>query len=482
MKRLATLACISMFAAIISCQRSDDILTAPRSTKATTARELFDRQSHALPNTKSTATAENIVRPMPVGMAPQWDKAIETSYSDGVAVTVPVSSAIEYLATYPCSGHDHGDEHAHHAEQSVVVTQKLVVLMPERGGDSLCYVVNIVPYADCDLSSAALAEGFAHGSGLAGFSGFTAYHHLDGSLSHIDSYNKGAVASTVLHGDNEAISLVTRNAQLFIESQMQTKANRPFDPRYDVCAICYHRCGAAVPYNINKIADDVTHCPICRNYKGNGPAHPSQCTCSPPGTTCPTCGILNCGVNHFPSTRPTCEYCGVSQCPNPKYSQQYPINFQRPLLLKAFDLYVTPTALHLMQEGSYALEVDRQGRGDEFYHNLFVPTESAASAIAKLQNHFISFIRSYKNGNNEYLPFLGEAIHPMVDYFVPTTDRQAALNYYSYISYTNVIQTMPGNINSSIRNLYNSIQALPQYPTDAQIIAVFDEWCSGNGT
>lgn len=485
MKRLATLACISMFAAIISCQRSDDNLPAPRSTKATTARELFDRQSHALPNTKSTAATEDIVRPMPIGMAPQWDMAIETPYSDGVAITIPVSSAIGYLATYPCAGHDHGAEHADHAEQNVVVTQKLVVLMPARGGDSLCYVVNIVPYADCDLSNAALAEGFAYGGSFVGFSGFAAYHRLDGSLSHIDSYNKGTVASMALPGDNEAISLVTRNARLFIENRVQTKAGNPldFDPRSGICAICFQRCGVAVLYG-SEIVGSATHCMQCRQYKGNGPASPSRCMCpAPPGTPCRTCGIVNCGINHHPSLGLTCAYCGVMSCTDAIDPRQYPINLQRTLLYNAFTLGYVPTAvLHLMQTGSYAIETNRQGQGDEFYHNLLISSESPTNAVAKVRNHFVSSIRSYKNGNGTYIPTLGEAIHPMVDYFVPLSDRQAALNYYTYISYTNIIQTMPGSINASIQRLYNAIQALPQYPSDAQIIAVFDEWCSGNGT
>lgn len=478
MKRLATLACISMFAAIISCQRSDDNLPAPRSTKATTARELFDRQSHALPNTDGLT--ENIVRPMPIGMTPQWNMAIEAPYSDGVAVAVPISSTIGYLATYPCTDHDHEAGHAHHTEQSIPVTQKLIILMPSAGVDSLCYVVNIIPYADCSVSSSALAEGFTYGSSFAGFSGFAAYHRFDGSLSHIDGYDNGTVANTALPGDNDVISMVTRNAQLFIENQMKTKA---FDPRYDICAICFHRCGAAVPYDITAISSDVTHCPVCRKYKGNGPAHPSQCTCRPPaGSPCRTCGIINCSTDHYPTPGFDCFYCGT-RCASIVDPRQNPTSLQRTLLYNAFSSgYIPATVLHLMQEGSYALERNRQGSGDEFYHNLLAPNVSATDAVARVRNYFVSTIRGYKNSKGGYIPILGEAIHPLLDYFVPIQDRVNALQYHSYLSYTNIIQTMPGSTSYAIQRLYNAIQALPQYPTDAQIIAVFDEWCSGNGT
>lgn len=529
MKRLATLACISMFAAIISCQRSDDNLPAPRSTKATTARELFDRQSHALPNTKSTAAAEDIVRPMPIGMAPLWDKAIETPYSDGVAITIPVGSTVGYLATYPCSGHDHGDEHAHHAEQSVVVTQKLVVLMPARGGDSLCYVVNIVPYADCDLSNAALAEGFAYGGSFVGFSGFAAYHRLDGTLSHIDSYNKGTVASTALPGDNEAISLVTRNARLFIENRMQTKANDPydFDPNTAICNKCYTRCGSAYSnaiaattidysnpekrrkYELN-VTNGSLHCSMCNKLKSGRPGSTSYCQCTTP-PTCPVCGIPNCKTNHqggcpicgmpdcpiigqhpgicpvcklqgcttdHSSSSSTCLYCGI-QCTNKVVNTSpTPPNHQRSMLFDALYNHVVSTSLHLIQEGSYALEVNRRSQGDEFYHNLLATSETYTTARAKLQNHFVGIVRGYKNYGGNSVRNLGEAMHSLLDYFVPTTDRQSSLNYYTYVSYTNIVQSM-GSATSSARNLYNAIQALPQYPTDDQIVAVFNNWCNG---
>lgn len=148
------------------------------------------------------------------------------------------------------------------------------------------------------------------------------------------------------------------------------------------------------------------------------------------------------------------------------------------MLFDALYNHVVSTSLHLIQEGSYALEVNRRSQGDEFYHNLLATSETYTTARAKLQNHFVGIVRGYKNYGGTSVRNLGEAMHSLLDYFVPTTDRQSSLNYYTYVSYTNIVQSM-GSATSSARNLYNAIQALPQYPTDDQIVAVFNNWCNG---
>lgn len=481
--------CISMCLLLASCQSRDP--EPPQVAVGASARQIFESRSSALPNTKSTDLSD-IVRPMPADIVPLWNMAVESSYAGGVATTVPILSGVGYRAVYPCTDHGADAEHSH----SCAVVQKLVVLEPSDGG-AVCYIVNVVPYEGAHDGGDTPAAHFAYGSGNVGFSGFAAYHLFDGTLSHIDGFDNGVLCGTALLGEDAAVSEITRNVKLFFEVSVGSKAgsgadgayDNGFNPKYDICGMCYLRCGAAYDptlgfdnmqdYNKN-LANYAKHCTTCRQLKTDGkPGSVNRCQCTTPGgVKCSICGDVDCPPGRHVIADWLCAYCGIL-CDSrvDDRDTSIPRNWQKPMFINALKDRIPSRNLHLIQEDSYNVEGSFRNQGDEYLHNLVAPGESSEVLKERIRNRFIEMVTMYKDAG-EQATSLGSAIHPLVDCYVPHQDRVNALAYYSYASFNDIGWVGRGAPMSgvAIRDMYNSIMNLPKYPSAAQVGTLFDVW------
>lgn len=473
--------CISMCLLLASCQSRD--AEPPQVAAGASARQIFESRSSSLPNTKSTDLSD-IVRPMPADIVPLWNMAVESSYVGGVATTVPILSGVGYRAVYPCTDHGADAEHSH----SCAVVQKLVVLEPSDG-EAVCYIVNVVPYEGAHDGGDSPAAHFAYGSGAVGFSGFAAYHLFDGTLSHIDGFDNGALCGTALLGEGAALGEITRNVKLFFEVSVGSKAYSAFDPEYSICSMCFLRCGAAYDsemdytnpkYNAN-LANYAKHCTTCRQLKTDGkPGSVNRCQCTTPGgVKCNVCGDVNCPPGRHIISDWRCAYCDDISCTSrvDDRGNSVPPNLQRPMFLDALKDRIPYQNLHTIQVDSYGVEGGMRSSGQEYLHNLVPPGESAEVLKERLRNRFIEMVTMYKDAG-EQATSLGSAIHPLVDCYIPHQQRVDALDYYSYFMFGDIGWAGRGAPMSAvaIRDIYNSIMNLPKYPSAAQVGALFDVW------
>lgn len=103
-----------------------------------------------------------------------------------------------------------------------------------------------------------------------------------------------------------------------------------------------------------------------------------------------------------------------------------------------------------------------------------------------MRNLFIDNIRMFIYFGPESYSFyyLGVALHPVVDTYIPTDKRIEMLNYYSYDSKYNIINgqyIIPYEYDAShctkaVKYIYNAAQNLASSASDAEIGAIFDGW------
>lgn len=484
MQKLISLALSSLLMGAVSCQKQATEPSSPTNARLT-AQQIYQQQRSMLPQTKS-ADLSDLVRPMPGDFSPSWADAREAVATGVTYVDVPISSAVGYTAQFPCAGDGHADhgvgaaEHNHHAS---VVTQQLSVVM---GGDSAaCYIVNIVPFEECSLTAEALKAGFSSVTGMDGFTGFAAYHNFDGSLVRVDGFEGGVLSATALPSDNLMLSTVTRNAQLYVAnlgaSGIMARYTFPIS-----CDICNEHCGSeydnsvrysshgSVIFNQNQDRRS-RHCMQCSKLS-------SKCHCPngptlPKGPMCKVCGVENCTVH---LVQPDCGYCGIKTCSRYKDPRETPENLHRLFLLDQFGSGEMPYAdLHDFQIGCYYVDQSKVRSGDEYLHNFRLPTETYDVAYNKLRNYFISVVKEAKSNTYTYMPRIGEAMHPVLDFYIPADKRMQMLGYYSYVVFSDIIPK--GALSNKVRdtrNMYNAIQALPQYPSEAQVAPIFDAWAT----
>lgn len=442
------------------------------------ARQIYEQSRSALPQTKSGEYAD-LARPLPVDFAPRWDETLERTAGGITTVDVPISAATGYTAVFPCT--EHGD--TNHDHSTITVTQKLAIVMSEDS--TACYVVNIIPFDGCALTDAALASGFRSDIGMDGLSGFAAYHHLDGSLSRIDGFDRGIKTGSAYPSNNEAIGAITRNAQLYATTPGITSASI-WD--YDMCEICLTRCEFAYNSSVQYATDPTLyryfqecrakHCLLCRKLTKN-------CTCTKPTDpphvidpklVCPTCGVHRCKKDHS-SPPPICAYCGIA-CSSSVDPRQTPEIVHGEFLRAQFGSGRIPYIdLHNFQQGCYYVDKYRVGSGDEYLHNMRLPTENYDVAYNKLRNYFISVVKEAKSSTPTYISRIGEAMHPVLDLYISNDKRMGMLNYYSYPTYGNIIpRGALSNQSRDIQTMFDAIKTLPQYPSDAQVAAIFDAW------
>lgn len=467
MKKLFHLALATLVVSIVACQKQTAGPSPTVDSKAT-ARQIFEQQKSLLPQTK-LSNAQDLVKPLPGDFTPLWDQAVELTTAGQTSVTVPITSSVSYNAVYPCENLDADHHHNHHP---ISVIQKLVIIT--SADNPKCYIANTVPYEDGDGE----------------FTGFTAYHNFDGTLSHIDQFDNGAKVVTAQSGDDELIGEITRAVKLYPNNSTRITN---YLPQVE-CFICHDAsCNRVNVVNAHCancfklyskcqcLVND--RCQYCRKPKA-GPDN-IVCKCSTSGgdggggtgTPCSLCGSTDC-QGHI--SMPPCALCKepygyCSQYNDGRYLEEY-VHVQT--LLDVFGDIVSQSNRHYLQLGSRVIDREQNSEGDEFKHNLRLPYEDYNAAYNKLRNWFILKIQQHKTSYD--LSRFGEALHPILDSYISTSERMEMLSYFTYATYGDIVSSMSpsSNKNSAAMSIYNAVQSLPQYPTDAQAGAVFDDWAN----
>lgn len=491
---LALLVGITIGAA--SCKKQTEESSADAKT-LTSAQQIFQKYQEDFPKSKS-ANWQDIARPLPADFTPIWDAAIESSSGGTAFVTVPISTPTKYTAVFPCtelSEHNHDHDHG-----SVVVVQKLVVYM--SGDSSGCYIANIVPFSDCELSSAQINRGFYANSGMAKFTGFAAYHTLKGEMVHIDLYNGGMKQNTLLPNDEQA-GPATKYARLYLNdiSPITTKAvPSNFNPfQYGYCDICRQPCGSphnrSVSYDLTSSVGKMYHDKNQSNYT----AHcfgcnrlQTSCQCPYPPINPPVWCAIHQTYKHIcgcgggdPKPPTTCHLCNDPACRDDSNQNNLSDAVHRQFLLETLGRgYIPYTELHSMQVTHRDIDRNRIYQEDLHRHNLQDPYENYEVANKRLRDFFMHCC---------FFGMYADATHPILDTYLTVAERQEKLGFYVYYPMSPIVPRMPSmdDKRNTFLSIFNGIKAVSIEGAHSDITPeeemaykapfgqIYDRWASG---
>lgn len=473
---LTLLASLVSVVSITSCQKQD-FNESPNAKSSSKAMQIYEQHKAKFATTKS-ANFQDVVKPLPGNFTALWEQATERQVGSDVITTIPIISQVNYLAIYPCSSGHEGHEHNH---SEIAVVQKLVVI--QGASDSKCYIVNITPYENCSLSSSEINANFIIGDELADFNGFVAYHELDGTVAFVEKYGAGAKMEVASQGNETLCSEITKSVKLYKQELAKMAL------MYNTCFICYelectqpnvvsfHCTICYSNYNNCSHGSQVSRCSKCGYITNENPAlNQCICTTSPPSNTCSICFSSNCTSQHL--NDPPCALCYYSRSECNDYREDRYVTSTHVHYQVIRDLarsFLSSANMHHFQHGSASTDSGCNTPGYEYVHNLRLSNESPLEAYNKIRNWFIAKVKFYKSSN---YTGMGEALHPVLDWYLPVSQRQQMLNYYSYHSFVNIFPYSPqlSSRNSDVLQLHNSIVNLPQQPSDSQIGTLLDNW------
>lgn len=462
-----------------SCSRQDEPVMNPHQTDGAIAQARSWYENTAAPLTRSVADQTIAIKPLPGDITPLWDRASATVLSDGVTawVDVPIEAGITYTAVRNgAHRHEAGEECGHHHE-AVQAVQKLTVYTASDGTRQ-SLIATIVPESDCTAN----LNGFSSADGLAGFSGFVSWHDLTGKLIRVAEYENGTKTRSVeaTEENDAAVLEIVDNAILYpiVSNGIQTKGYQDL-----TCNICKNK---DCPYrNIQS-----WHCDKCKQNRTN--CHCARCAvCGNKGTFC------ICPKPPGPSGE-ICYVCGKVNCPDHVQSPGDfpPVIIQEDLLRATLSSLVTSDLFQRMLDGSYGIDQEYQNQGDEYRHGLYVPGYNNEQSIAfnNMRNLFIQYVQGYLylTSESEILEafyYLGVALHPIADHYIPYQTRVNMLNFYAY----NTPQPILGGTyivpytsdkepcTKAVKYIFNAVQNLKASASDSEIGAIFDQWLNMAG-
>ena len=476
-----------------SCTKQDEpAMNVSPQTEGAIAQARSWYENTAAPLTRSVADQTIAIKPLPGDITPLWDRASATVLWDGttVWVDVPIEAGITYTAVRGGAHHHEAGEECGHDHEAVQAVQKLTI-HTAADGTRQSLIATIVPEAECTAN----LNDFSSADGLAGFSGFVSWHDLTGKLIRVAKYEEGTKTRSVEpDGDNEAAILeIVDNAILYPE---KTKAI-PFaitTKASGYCRLCKGTCED--PDQISQ------HCNICGKYRPTDKfGAESKCTCTP---YCPFCGRR---LSPFESQCPLCPdkpvkqpiyctVCGMLNCKENHSVQDYPSGWlphivQGDMFRTILGARLTPELLGRMLDGSYGIDQEYQNAGDEYRHGLYVPGYNNEQSIAfnNMRNLFIQYVQGYlyltsESEIPEAFYYLGVALHPIADHYIPYQTRVNMLNFYAY----NTPQPILGGTyivpytsdkepcTKAVKYIFNAVQNLKASASEAEIAAIFDQW------
>ena len=476
-----------------SCSRQDEpVMNGNSQTNGVIAQARSWYESTAPSLTKTVANQTIAIKPLPGEMTPLWDRASAAVLSDGTTawVDVPIEAGITYTAVRGGTHHHDVGEECGHAHEAVQALQKLTIYTASDGTkESL--IATIVPEPDCT----AKLNDFSSADGLAGFSGFVSWHDLTGKLIRVAKYENGTKTRSVeaTEENNPAVLEVVDNAVLYPMKTGTTAISIMTKAYGEYCRYCKdNNCWAP--------NERAKHCVFCDKYNIGGVSYnpDSKCTCS----RCGKCGQkipagqANCECND-PSGPPNiCSICGVLNCdrtdhgnrpiPNPR-----PVIVQEDMLRAILESSMTPELLQRMLDGSYGIDQEYQNQGDEYRHGLYIPDYNDGQNIAfnNMRNLFIQYVQGYlyltsESAILEAFYYLGVALHPIADHYVPYQKRVDMLKFYAHntpqpiIGGTYIVPYISDKepCTKAVKYIFNAVQNLTSSASEAEIAAIFDHW------
>lgn len=468
MKKSFHLALSALLVGIVACQKQN-AEPAPAVDSKAAARQIFEQQRPLLPQTK-LGNAQDLVKPLPGDFTPLWDQAVELTNAGQTSVTVPITSSVSYNAVYPCQNHD-ADHHDHHP---ILVIQKLVVIT--SADNPKCYIANTIPCQEGDGE----------------LTGFIAYHNFDGTLSHIDQFDNGTKVATAQKDDQKLIGEITRAVKLYPNNNSTRITN--YLPSAE-CKICYDASCPAPNYvprhcsscfkeygSCNHGDASQNRCSVCGFIKSPDLTL-NQCICPTSGggggggsLKCPVCGYVNCSGHQGFSLCVLCDRYNDGYCLMFNDGRNMEDYVHAKTLLAVFKDRVSRSAIHELQSGCNYVDTDLNTSDNEYVHNLMLFNTNRNDEYNKLRNWFILKVQQHKS--NTALSRMGEVLHPILDWYLPISQRVAMLDFYVYQTYEDVVlgPSSMHQVNADILNVYNTIQSLPQSPSVSQAGAIFDNW------
>lgn len=480
-----------------SCTKQDEpVMNDNHQTEGAIAQARSFYESTAPSLTKTVADQTIAIKPLPGGITPLWDRASATVLSDGTTawVDVPIEAGITYTAVRGGAHHHEAGEECGHDHEAVQAVQKLTVYTA-ADGTRQSLIATIVPEPDYT----AKLNDFSSADGLAGFSGFVSWHDLTGKLVRVAEYENGTkTRSAEPDGNNEAEILeIVDNAVLYPKeahnnAEIKTRSTSP-------CTICGDK-------NCPDKNVRFQHCNMCDKLDQTHFPFTSNCTCRP---RCPWChtkipaGKDECPnkCDGFPIKPPVfCSVCGAMNCPGHEPGQPPIIPprviVQCDILAGALGTWITHDQLQRMLDGSYGIDQEYQNAGDEYRHGLYVPGYNNEQSIAfnNMRNLFIQYVQGYLflTSESEILEafyYLGVALHPIADHYIPYQTRVDMLNFYAY----NTPQPILGGTyivpytsdkepcTKAVKYIFNAVQNLTSSASEAEIAAIFDHWLDMTG-
>lgn len=477
-----------------SCAKQDEpVMNDNRQAEGAIAQARSYYESTAPSLTKTVADQTIAVKPLPGEMTPLWDRASATVLSDGTTawVDVPIEAGVTYTAVRGGAHRHEAGEECGHDHAAVQVVQKLTIhTTPDGSRQSL--IATIVREPDCAVD----ANGFSSADGLAGFSGFVSWHDLTGKLIRVAKYENGTKTRSVeTTEDNNAAILEVVDDAVLIPMNINTGSPETKAPiPVGACKLCKKAdC---------KAKDDLSkHCNICGQYDPPGKDWESKCTCRP---RCPWChtkipaGKDECPnkCEGFPIKPPVfCTVCGAINCPghepdHPPVTTP-PVIVQRDLLAGVLGTWVAYEQLQRMLDGSYGIDQEYQNMGDEYRHGLYIDNfnNERKTAFDNMKSLFIQYIQGYlfltsESEMAESFYYLGVALHPIADHYIPLQTRRDMLNFYAYNSpqpiivgqYVNPYTSDKASCTAAVRYIFNAVQNLNGSASEEEIAAIFDNW------
>lgn len=474
-----------------SCSKQDEPAISDNQTKGAIAQARSYYESTATFLTKTVADQTIAIKPLPGDMTPLWDRASATVLSDGTTawVDVPIEAGVTYTAVRGGAHHHEAGEECGHDHAAVQAVQKLTVYT-SADGTKQSLIATIVREPDCTAD----ANGFSSADGLPGFSGFVSWHDLTGKLIRVAKYENGTKTGSVEATDenNADILEVVDNAILY-PRVIDLPVTRIYIPP-GACTICGKK--NCADKNVSS-----QHCPICNQYDSKKFPFDSNCTCRP---RCPYCftkippGKDKCpnGCTGYPIPAPQfCTVCGAINCPghepdHPPVTTP-PVIVQRDLLAGVLGTWITYEQLQRILDGSYGIDQEYQNMGDEYRHGLYIDNfnNERKTAFDNMKSLFIQYVQGYlfltsESEITESFYYLGVALHPIADHYIPLQTRRDMLNFYAYNSpqpiivgqYVNPYTSDKASCTAAVRYIFNAVQNLNGSASEEEIAAIFDHW------
>ncbi|MDE5945416.1 MAG: hypothetical protein K2G93_07530 [Rikenella sp.] len=472
-----------------SCRKNNLLQDNNSQTENTIAQARKYYESTATPLTKTFGDQQIPIKPLPGEITPQWERATATVLENGSAfVDVPISTAIVYTAIRQGYHHHEAGEECGHDHSSVQAVQKLTV-ETLADGSQRSLVATIVPEAGCTIE----LRNFSSATGLDGFAGFVSWHDLTGNLIRVAKYENGTqIRNAEATGSNETEILeIVDNTFLYPAQGSITKAIGEY------CYLCQDN-------NCLDANNSSVHCRICKKYDNPGYTFDpnSKCKCK----RCGTCGERISAGQEYCSKCNTelkmpdfCSICGMPRLGCPHYtgevggpSGELPAPFfeHNKMIETGQYVYLTKEQCDQVKTGSQAIDVSYQSEGYEYKHGMYYQgggDETRQAALTMMSRHFVAWGKEFAKYKSYYS--LGEALHPILDTYVPLQTRIDMLSYYSYnrpqsivngsqIVYYTHSMTYCTN---ALKYICTALQNLSSSATESDVANIFYQWLKMTG-